>query len=132
MSFDPSLPTVRDRLRLQLGDTTGVEATEFMPDATYDAVYAYNGNKEPETLLALAEGLIAKFSQAASRINLGDMEFSWRDRMTAWKAIVEKFEGISAGAGGGGFVIMSPSRTDDANLPEYERPFTMEPWWNNP
>lgn len=129
MSFDPSLPTVRDRLRLQLGDTTGVEATEFMPDETYDAVYAYHGNKEPETLLALAEGMIAKFSQAASRINLGDMEFSWRDRMKGWQAIVEKFEGIAAGAGGGGFTIMKPSR-DDEPLPEYERPFTMEPWWN--
>lgn len=131
MSFDPSLPSVRDRLRLQLGDTTGVEATEFLPDETYDAVYAYNGNKEPETLLALAEGLIAKFSQAASRINLGDMEFSWRDRMTAWKAITEKFSGISAASTGSGFVIMSPQR-DDENLPEYERPFTMEPWWTNP
>lgn len=129
MSFDPSLPTVRDRLRLQLGDTTGVEATEFMSDATYDAVYAYNGNKEPETLLALAEGMIAKFSQSASRINLGDMEFSWRDRMKAWSAIVQKFEGIAASAGGGGFTIMRPSR-DDEVPPEYERPFTMEPWWN--
>lgn len=131
MSFDPSLPTVRDRLRLQLGDTTGVEATEFMSDETYDAVYAYHGNREPETLLALAEGMIAKFSQAASRINLGDMEFSWRDRMTAWKGIVEKFSGISAASTGSGFVIMYPQR-DDENLSEYERPFSMEPWWTNP
>lgn len=132
MSFDPSLPAVRDRLRLQLGDTTGNEATEFMADSTYDAVYAYHGNKEPETLLALAEGMIAKFSQAASRINLGDMEFSWRDRMVAWKLIVQKFEGIAAGAGGGGFTIMRPERLDEDASSEYERPFTMEPWWNDP
>ena len=131
MSFDPSLSSVRDRLRLQLGDTTGDPATEFMDDATYDAVYAYHGNKEPETLLALAEGMIAKFSQAASRINLGDMEFSWRDRMVAWKAIVQKFEGIAAAAGGGGFSIMRPTRGEEETS-EYERPFTMEPWWTWP
>jgi hypothetical protein len=127
VSFDPSLPSVRDRLRLQLGDTD--EGTELLPDDTYDAVYAYHGNSEAATLVALAESLIAKFSQAASRINLGDMEFSWRDRMTAWKAIIEKFEGISAGVGGSGFVIRKPSR-DDEETGEYERPFTMESWWN--
>lgn len=131
MSFDPSLPAVRDRLRLQLGDTSGDAATELLADEIYDAVHAYNGNSEVKTLLSLAESLIAKFSQAASRINLGDMEFSWRDRMVAWKAIVLKFEGIATGVGGGGFVIMRPSR-DDEPLPEYERPFTMEPWWTVP
>lgn len=127
MSFDPSLPAVRDRLRLQLGDTSGDAATELLSDAIYDAVYAYNGNSEVKTLLSLAESLIAKFSQAASRINLGDMEFSWRDRMMAWKAIVVKFEGIATAVGGGGFVIQRPEREEE--LPEYERPFTMEPWW---
>jgi hypothetical protein len=127
VSFDPSLPAVRDRLRLQLGDTSGDEATELLLDDIYDAVYAYNGNSEPKTLVALAESLIAKFSQAASRINLGDMEFSWRDRMIAWKAILVKFEGISTGDGGGGFVIRRPERDEDSS--EYRRPFMMEPWW---
>lgn len=130
MSFDPSLPSVRDRLRLQLGDTSGDPATELLLNTIYDAVYAYNGNSETRTLVALAEALIAKFSQKASRINLGDMEFSWRDRLVAWKAILDKFEGISTAAGGGGFVIQRPSRDDDP-LPEYERPFTMEPWWTD-
>ncbi len=127
MSFDPSLPDVRSRLRLQLGDTSGDAATELLPDDTYDAVLAYNGNSEPKTLVHLAESLIAKFSQAASRINLGDMEFSWRDRMVAWKAILQKFEGISTAAGGGGFVIQKPER-DDIACGEYKRP--DEPWWN--
>lgn len=130
MSFDPSLAGVRDRLRLQLGDTSGDEATEFLTDETYDAVYAYYGNNESSALVHLAESLIAKFSQAASRINLGDMEFSWRDRMVAWKGILTKFEGIASAAGGGGFVIMSPTRIDDENLPEYERPGSGEAWWN--
>lgn len=126
MSFDPSLPSVRDRLRLQLGDTSGNAATELLADSIYDATYAYHGNGESKTLVALAEALIAKFSQAASRINLGDMEFSWRDRMVAWKAILTKFEGISTAAGGGGFVIRTPDRGEVCG--EYERP--DEPWWN--
>lgn len=131
MSFDPSLPSVRDRLRLQLGDTSGNAATELLADEIYDAVYAYHGNNESKALLALAESLIAKFSQTASRINLGDMEFSWRDRMLAWKGIVVKFQGIATAVGGGGFVVQRPSR-DDESLTEYERPFTMEPWWTEP
>lgn len=129
MSFDPSLPSVRDRLRLQLGDTSGDAATELLLDSIYDAVYAYHGNNDSKTLVALAESLIAKFSQAASRINLGDMEFSWRDRMTAWKAIVLKFEGISASEGGGGFVIQRPERGIVCG--EYERPFLEEPWFTD-
>ena len=128
MSFDPSLPAVRDRLRLQLGDTSGNEATELLLDTVYDASLAYHGNSEPATLVYLAESLIAKFSQAASRINLGDMEFSWRDRMVAWKGILKKFEGIAMAEGGGGFIVMSPSRCEE--LPEYERPFTQETWFN--
>lgn len=127
MSFDPSLPAVRDRLRLQLGDTSGDVATELFSNEIYDATLAYNGNSETRTLVALSEALIAKFSQAASRINLGDMEFSWRDRMVAWKAIIQKFEGISTAAGGGGFNILKAER--DEPVGEYERPFTMEPWW---
>lgn len=130
MSFDPSLSSFRDRLRLQLGDTSGSESTEFLTDAVYDAAYAYHGNNEPETLVYLAESLIAKFSQTASRINLGDMEFSWRDRMTAWKALVEKFSGILEVSAGGGFNILRPEREEE--LPEYERPFTMESWWTEP
>ena len=130
MSFDPSLPAVRDRLRLQVGDTSGDAATELLLDAIYDATYAYYGNNETATLVAIAESLIAKFSQAASRIKLGDMEFSWRDRMVSWKAILQKFEGIATAAGGGGFVIQRPEREEQ--LPEYERPFTMEPWWLEP
>lgn len=129
MTFDPSLPAVRDRLRLQLGDTSGNEATEFLLDTVYDAALAYHGNNEPQTLVYLAEALIAKFSQAASRINLGDMEFSWRDRMVAWKGILQKFEGITLSEGGGGFNVMSPSRCEDE--PEYRRPFTQEPWFND-
>jgi hypothetical protein len=53
------------------------------------------------------------------------MEFSWRDRMVAWKAIVQKFEGIATAAGGGGFIIQRPERGDVCG--EYERP--DEPWW---
>jgi len=130
VSFDPSLPAVRDRLRLQLGDTSGNTATELLLDEVYDSSLAYHGNNESQTLVYLAEALIAKFSQAASRINLGDMEFSWRDRMTAWKGILQKFEGITMAEGGGGFIVMSPSRDDDC-LGEYERPFTQEGWFND-
>jgi hypothetical protein len=32
--------------------------------------------------------------------------------------------------GGGGFIVMSPSRSDDC-LGEYERPFTQEGWFND-
>jgi hypothetical protein len=130
MSFDPSLPGYRDRLRLQLGDTTGTPSIEFLSDEVYDAAYAYNGNNESAALVYLAQALIAKFSQAASRINLGDMEFSWRDRMTGWEAIVKKFEGIVAASAGGGFNIYRPER--DEICPEYKRLLQMEPWFNCP
>jgi hypothetical protein len=131
MSFDPSLPSVRDRLRLQLGDTTGVAATEFLGDGTYDAVYAYNGNNEIAALVSLAQALIAKFAQAASRINLGDMSFSWRDRMVAWNGIITKFKGVAEAQAGGGFNIQSPSRLPN-DISEYRRIYYMgEPWFND-
>lgn len=129
MSFDPSLPGVRDRLRLQLGDTSGDAATELLLDDIYDAALAYHGNVEWKTLVYLANALIAKFSQKASRINLGDMEFSWRDRMLAWKGVIEKFSGVTDSSIGGGFNILRPEREEP--LPEYERPFTMEAWWTD-
>ncbi len=130
MSFDPSLPGVRDRLRLQLGDTSGNAATELFPDTIYDATLAYNGNDEIKTVVALAEALIAKFSQAATRINLGDMEFSWRDRLKSWSAVVEKFAGVASAEAGGGFNILRAEREEDHS--EYERPYTMEAWWTDP
>lgn len=136
MSFDSSLPGVRDRLRLQLGDTSGNDTTELLTDEIYDAVYAYHGNNEPKTLVALAESLIAKFSQAASSLSLGDMSFNWRDRLTAWQAIIDKFQGISSAEVGGGFVIQKASRPHPHDsvhrLYEYKREILMEPWWNDP
>lgn len=37
MSYDPALPTTRDRVRALIGDTT---TPELFPDATYDAIIA--------------------------------------------------------------------------------------------
>ena len=131
MTFDPSLGSVRDRLRLQLGDTVGDPGAEFFLDETYDATLAYYGNNETRTLVALAEALIAKFAQSASRIDLGDMRFVWRDRMTGWQGIVTRFAGVAVAAGGGGFVIMSPTRRGDECLVEYQRAYIPEPWFND-
>ena len=129
MSFDPSLSTARDRLRQQLGDTSGDEATELMPDVTYNSTLAYNGNNEIKALIAMAEAMIAKYSQSASRINLGDMEFSWRDRLTGWRGILTKFSNVTQTAVGGGFQTHRPEREEIRG--EYERPYEREAWFND-
>lgn len=96
MTYDSALPTTRDEARLRLGDTSGTPttspATEYLPDATYNAVI------EALTDWRLAAASLAR-SLAARAINQpssfaaqGDMSVSWTDRAKRWLEIAAALE----------------------------------------
>lgn len=92
-TFDPALSTARDRLRFALGDTN-VSATKSVADALalpaddaiYDGVLSYHGNDERKAGIALADALIARYSQEPTKVNLTNVEQAeWVGRLQAWR-----------------------------------------------
>lgn len=75
-TFDASLPTARDRIRLRLGDD--VDAGHQLEDETIDAVLSRHDEKEGTAVLA--EVLAAKFSRKASEWTDGDAKESFTRR----------------------------------------------------
>lgn len=131
MSFDPTLQTPKDRLRHQLGDTSGVAAQELLPDETYEAALAKFGQNEDRAVLFLAEGLYARYSQQSTSVTLiSGVNVRWRDRLKAWELTIEKLKGLATNPTSRPFGMVKPSRDDDDidGRGEYSR-CRGEPWW---
>ncbi len=100
-TYDPSLPTARDRLRLALSDTDTIAA--YFPDETYDGALISCGNDENEALMVLARALQVKLSQLPTESQIGPDTHIYGNRVKGVGAIV------SGGSGGGG-IDLTPKR----------------------
>lgn len=82
-SYDPTLTTALDRMRLRLGDTD-VEPEEdaLAPDETYLALLSLQG--EALGTATLAESFAARFGQEPGTVTVGGDTISWKDRVSTW------------------------------------------------
>jgi hypothetical protein len=86
VTFDPALPTLRDHIRLALGDTDATAG--LVADATIDAKLGLFGYCE--ALAQLAEGLVSRFGQSPSEYGeSGGVKFAWAERIDAWRDLVK-------------------------------------------
>lgn len=86
MTYDPLLPTTRDRIRLIVGDTSDDEATELFPDETYDAEIARYTNWKLAAA-SMAEAAAVKIEQDPTSVNFsGEIAVSWQSRTSALRA----------------------------------------------
>jgi hypothetical protein len=83
-TYDPTLPTDRDHIRLALGDTD--TAAPLIIDSTIDAMlleYAYL-----EALALLADALIAEFGQMPDRYSdQQGVALQWTGRLESWARV---------------------------------------------
>jgi hypothetical protein len=129
VTYNPALPTSRDEARLRLGDTSGTPstspATEYLPDATYDAKIVALGDWRLAAA-DLARALAARaINQPSSFTAVGDMSVSWTRRAENWLAIAGELE-AEAGATGAGTIttITMPFLTGG----EYAEPSEAMEW----
>jgi hypothetical protein len=78
-SFNPSLPTLRDQVRMRLQDTNiNNSGLEVFQDETIDAMlaqYSYD-----EACAQLAESAAAYFAQQATSIDNGPIKYQYEER----------------------------------------------------
>jgi hypothetical protein len=95
-SFDPTLPTARDRIRHLLGDTDA--AQPLLADETIDAAVAQSG--ESLATATLAEGLAADYARRPSSFGTTGLSVSWANRVPTWLELAARFRAASGGSGG--------------------------------
>lgn len=99
-SYNFNLPTAKDRLRFQLGDTD--EDDPLLPDETITKVLSDNSDNETVSLRVLAGALVAQYSRKPNRQKIGGTEEEWTGRLDHWRTLLS--------AGTGGFRIIDPYR----------------------
>lgn len=94
MSYDPDLPTIRDRIRKMIGDTD--PSKEFFLDATYDAEIALvsswklAGASMAESLAVVLEQRVTNFSAQ------GDISVGWSDRTRSLRLLAARLRSEAA------------------------------------
>ena len=97
MSFDPTIPTTLDRIRLIVGDTSSDPATELFPDETYTATIAMYTNWKLAAA-AMAEAVAVKIEQDPTSFTaVGDMSVGWSDRTRSLRDTASRLR-MEAGA----------------------------------
>jgi hypothetical protein len=92
-TFDPTLPTQRDHIRLAIGDkhnngTAGDITNPLLQDEIIDAKLAMFGY--PESLAQLCESLIAEYGQRPDEYSeSGGVRIKWGARIAAWQKIAD-------------------------------------------
>jgi hypothetical protein len=123
-SFDLTLPSTRDRIRLMLGDTV---APGLRQDETIDQMLIAFG--EAEATARLAEGLAAQYAQRVDSFHSSTgMSVSWRDRVSTWLELAKRLRSQSGG-GPLGSASRAASRGDES-VAEYLRPASWV--WGDP
>lgn len=91
-TYDPTLSSIRDRLRFTLGDTD--TTNPINPDETYDAVLSIHDNHEKRAAVALLDGMITRFAQLPNETatDSGQYRVKWTDRIKAWQAMRARLE----------------------------------------
>lgn len=93
MSFDPTTITLRDEIRLAVGDTSGITGQEDYPDETYDAAidrYTNWKRAAAEMATAIAVKLDRKATsltaQGDGSLGFGDRAKTLREEAKRWRA----------------------------------------------
>ena len=127
-SFDPELPTARDRVRSLIGDTS---ATCNIPDESIDTYLA--ADTEAVATAKVARALANLFALQPSSVNIpGGPSISWSDRVRALMDLAKRIED-EAGGIDGALPLKSERRTRSFESPttEYRRPldYLPEGYW---
>jgi hypothetical protein len=95
--FDPSLPTLKDHVRLALGDkhdqpTIGVVSDALLQDAVIEAKITAVGYVQ--ALAELAEALASQYAQMPDQYSeSGGLTLRWGERVSAWHALAAAARG---------------------------------------
>lgn len=121
-TYDPALPTSRDRVRLQIADTD--PAAPLRPDETIVALIAAVG--EVGAIAVLAESLANEFAQRPDSLGANGRTIAWSQRVTAWQKTAAAAQAQIAAAAAvpdviAGLNTMRPVRSDIATRAEYVR-----------
>lgn len=91
-TYDPSLPTPRDRMREAVGDTDPTNPLRY--DATYDALLTY-WQDEPTATAKLARALAVQYGRQASSVSVpGGPSVSYSDRVKTWLDVAKAIESV--------------------------------------
>lgn len=94
MSFDPSLATTLDRIRLLVGDTD--TTAEVYPDATYDAAIMGYANWK-WAAAEMADAVAVKYDlRATGIVAQGDASINWGDRAKTLRATAVRLRAEAA------------------------------------
>lgn len=118
--FDPSLPTVRDRIRSIVGDIT---SPETLPDATYDAVIAeYDQWKLAAADMAERVAVLIE-QDPTNYTDVGVMAVGWGDKSRSLRAIAMRLRAEVAAESSVSAIPAATSvqlaRAGGSNAPEY-------------
>jgi len=95
-SFNPSLPTLRDQIRLRLADTESTSAV--FDDLSIDAMlgmYSYD-----EACAQLAESAGAEFSRMASVVDNGPLRYQYQERAGFFTGLAKSIRSMAQPAPG--------------------------------
>lgn len=119
MTYDPTLASERDRIRLALGDTSNDADTEILPDVTYDALLdAYDDWLEAAVVIGEATLTALERDEVKSYTQQGDFAVTFRDphrirqQIADWRAALA--EAAAEAAYGGVLTITADVMTDGA------------------
>jgi hypothetical protein len=112
MTYDATLPTVRDQIRLIVGDTSDDAAVEFFPDDTYDATITANEDSWKLAAAAMAEAVAVKIEQSPGSLSSDGDSISWQDRTRSLRAVAAQYrkEAIADAASAAGITSVALSR----------------------
>jgi len=104
-TFDPALPSPKDRLRFRLDDIDAADV--LIQDETYLALVNMNGGNETMALRDAAQSLLQHFSQEPETAALGDgVSFNWGQRVASLTALIAQCNVIVGGVGASGTVSL--------------------------
>jgi hypothetical protein len=82
-TYNDTLPTAKDRVRFNLGDTNVSPATNaLLTDETIGALITQHG--ETMGTVVAAESLATRFGQEPDSVSLSGKTVTWKDRVKAW------------------------------------------------
>lgn len=97
-SYDDSLPTDKDKVRLLIGDTDSANAS--YSDEAISALLTDNNDDVYETAAQLADGLAAKYS-GHQDIKIDGFNVSWGERAQSYRDMATRLRKTGKNAGGG-------------------------------
>jgi hypothetical protein len=86
VSYDPSVSTARDKVRLLIGDTSGVVATELLTDGELDFLLAEESNNIYRAGAEAADRIAAKYARMVDT-SIGDASVTASQRFDHYRQL---------------------------------------------